>query len=105
MSAAILSRLSYKTKLEIESALLAHGYIGTDVLFINSPLLSFFILRLDNVTAIAFKGTSNLREMLNNLNVWPQPTNQGAIHAGYLYTINSFGPILINLISPDIQSG
>jgi predicted lipase len=102
--AVCLASLAYKTQPEIEASLRKHGYSGTDVLFVRHPLLSCFILRWDDVTAIAFKGSTSWREWLNNLNVWPQATDRGRIHAGYLYTIQRFGPILYRLICSDILS-
>lgn len=103
--AANLAGPSYKTQLEIEAGLVELGYTGTDVLFLRHPLCSCFVLRWGSLTAVAFKGTTNWREHLNNFNVWPQVTNYGRIHAGVLHTANSFGPNLYSVLYPDIMRG
>jgi hypothetical protein len=100
-----LAELSYLPQLEIEKGLAQAGYSGVDVLFFKHSLFTGFILRWDEVTAIAIKGTSNWRELLSNLNVWPEPTDHGRVHAGYLYTIKRFGPALFTLIMPDLEKG
>lgn len=102
--AATLAGLAYKSQLEIEKGLEEIGYPGTDVYFFRSNLLSCFILRWDDVTTIAFKGSTSAREWLNNMNVWPEATDHGRVHAGFLHTIKRFGPILYHLIFADIRS-
>jgi hypothetical protein len=67
-----LAALAYKTKPEIEQRLDDLGFKDEKVAFIQTRLYSCFVIRCDDVTAIAFKGTKNWREQLNNLNVWPQ---------------------------------
>ncbi|KXS31662.1 MAG: Lipase family protein [Candidatus Gallionella acididurans] len=103
--AATLASLSYMTQSEIEVGLKNHGYMGTDVIFIKHHLLSCFILKWGDITAIAFKGSKTWREWLNNFNVWPQATNSGRIHAGFLYTIQCIGPTIYRLIYADIILG
>ena len=102
---AVLAELAYKTQPEIEKGLSEAGYPGTDVVFIKGRLASCFILRWDDVTAVAFKGSSTWREWLNNFNTRLQPTEYGRIHAGFLHTIEQIGPILYRSLYPDIQSG
>jgi hypothetical protein len=97
-----LAALAYKTKPEIERRLDDLGFKDEKVTFIQSRLYSCFIIRCSDVTAIAFKGSKNWREHLNNLNVWPQTTSHGRVHAGFLYTMNHLGPILYSLIYGDI---
>jgi hypothetical protein len=102
---AVLAELAYKSQPEIERALKAAGYLGTDVLFITDRLASCLILRWDDVTAVAFKGMSTSREWLNNLNARLQPTNFGRVHAGFLHTIEQVGPVLYSLLHQDLHSG
>jgi hypothetical protein len=100
-----LAAMAYKTKPEIEQRLDDLGFKDEMVAFIQTRLYSCFVIRCDDVTAIAFKGTKNWREQLNNLNVWPQATSHGRIHSGFLYTMNRLGPLLYKLIYGDILSG
>jgi hypothetical protein len=102
---AVLSGLAYKPQREIETGLSAVGYPGTEVLFVGCPLAACFILRWGDVTAVAFKGSTTWREWLNNFNTRLQPTEYGRIHAGFLHTIEQIGPVLYQLLDPDIQSG
>lgn len=100
-----LASLAYKAQLEIEKELADAGYPGTNVIFFKGDLASCFIVRWDDVTAIAFKGTTTWREWLNNCNVYLEPTQFGRIHAGFKNTIQNLGPILYRIIYPDIQAG
>jgi predicted lipase len=81
------------------------GYSGTDVLFLKTDLISCFIVRWNELVILSFKGSKSWREWLNNLNAWPEATDQGRIHAGWLYTIKRYGPILYREIEADISSG
>ncbi len=101
-----MADLAYKTRSEIELALKEHGCLGTDIFFVSHSLLSCFVLRWNDITVIAFKGTTTTREWINNFNVWMEPTNYGTNPCRIsLYTIRRFGPILHHLIRQDILSG
>ena len=93
-----LSEVAYKDKSEAESLLSKLGYNGSDVVFFHSPLATGFIIRWGKVVAMAFRGSSNLREWLNNLNVWPRYTPVGRVHAGYYNAIESVGPQLYSAL-------
>lgn len=99
-----LAALAYKTKLEIEQRLDDLGFKNEKIAFIQGRLYSCFIIRCRDVTAIAFKGSTNWREHLNNLNVWPEATSHGHVHSGFLYTARRLGPLLYTLILGDILS-
>jgi hypothetical protein len=103
--AATLASLSYKPQLEIEAGLVEIGYSGTDVIFFKTDLISCFIVRWEDFVFISFKGSESWREWLNNLNAWPEATAQGRLHAGWLYAISRYGPILYQLIKSDILLG
>jgi hypothetical protein len=90
--AVALAALAYKTKPEIEARLDDLGFKDEKVAFIRCRLYSCVIIRFKDVTVIAFKGTDNWREHLNNLNVWPESTSHGRVHAGFLYTMKRLGP-------------
>jgi hypothetical protein len=99
-----LAAMAYKAKPEIEAQLDDLGFKNEKVAFIRCRLYSCVIIRFKDVTVIAFKGTDNWREHLNNLNVWPEPTSHGRVHAGFLYTMKRVGPLLNTLIHADILS-
>jgi hypothetical protein len=99
-----LAAMAYKPKSEIEARLDELGFKDEKVAFIQSRLFSCFIIRCEDVTAIAFSGTKNWREHLNNFNVWPEATSYGRVHAGFLYTMKRFGPLLYKLIYADVLS-
>jgi len=92
-----LAAMAYKTKPEIEQRLDDLGFKDEKVAFIQTRLYSCFVIRCDDVTAIAFKGSKNWREHLNNLNVWPRATSHGRVHSGFLYTMNRLGPLLYTM--------
>jgi hypothetical protein len=102
--AVALAAMAYKTKPEIEERLDDLGFKDEKVAFIRSRLYSCFIIRCEDVTAIAFRGTTNWREHLNNLNVWPQAASHGRVHSGFSYTMNRLGPLLYKLVYGDILS-
>jgi hypothetical protein len=101
----ILALLAYKSPPEIEKELLEFGYYGNSVSSLKTHLTSCLILRWDDVTAIAFRGTVGWRQRLNNANVWAHPTPYGRIHGGFLHTVEHIGPIIYQSIYPDILAG
>lgn len=103
--AAVLADMAYKTQPQIESELLKYGYFLPRVWLLRTPLASAFITEWDNAIVVAFKGSSNAREWLNNLNIWLARTPYGRIHAGFYHTIKQVGPPLLELIYPGLLSG
>ncbi|SHH05174.1 lipase family protein [Bradyrhizobium erythrophlei] len=100
-----LASMAYKTRSEIEAGLDDLGFKDEQAAFVRSRLCSCFIIRCEDVTAIAFKGTTNWREHLNNANVWPEVTSHGRVHSGLLYTMERLSPLLQQLIGADVLSG
>ena len=102
--AGTLAKLSYDTEADVERQLKLYG-LEEGAAMLSSALMSCVIVRSHDTTAVAFKGTTTWREWLNNANVWPEPTAQGRIHAGFLNTIQHSGPIVLSLIQKDISEG
>jgi hypothetical protein len=102
---ATLAGLAYKSQLEIEHGLRDHGYRDTKVWFFRGRLSACFIVEWGDVIAIAFRGSSNWREWLNNCNMWPKLTPYGRVHAGFYHTMEQIGPLIYRVILPGLLSG
>lgn len=103
--AAALAMLSYERRKDIKYCLRRLGYRGTDISYVGNRLITCLILRWGSLTVVAFRGTSTFRKLVNNFNAWPQSTDGGRIHSGYLRTIRSIAPLLYALIHPDLIRG
>lgn len=103
--AVILAAMAYKSQPEIEQELELVGYASTNLLCFRTRLSSGFITEWDDVIAIAFKGSSNLFEWINNLKFWFTSTPYGRIHAGFYQTIEHVGPAVYRVILPGLLSG
>ncbi len=99
------SRMAYLTQSEIENELSECGYKGTNVLFFKSALTSGFVIEWDTVVVIAFKGTSTLREWVNNCNLYLKQTPVGRIHWGFYNSIQLLVPSLLPIILQRASEG
>lgn len=103
--AAVFASLAYKPQLELEKELSLIGYTKTNLLCFRYKLSSGFILEWDDVIIIAFRGSKNLHEWVNNFKTWFVTTPYGRIHAGFYKTIEDVGPSLCRVILPGLLSG
>lgn len=100
-----LAGLAYKSQKEIEEHLVTLGYDGTKVFFFGTQLTGGFLIEWGDVICVAFRGSSSLREWLNNLKIWSVETEIGRLHAGLYQSFIEVGPFLFKLVLPGILSG
>ncbi len=97
--------MAYKSQPEVKEELRKIGYDDTKAVFFKSSLTAGFIVEMDDVIAVSFRGSSTWREWLNNCNMWLRRTEDGRVHSGFWTTVERISPSIFEIILPHLRPG
>lgn len=103
--AAQLSGFAYESQRMVEAELEKLGYTDNGIMFFDTKLAAGFLVELQGVLFVIFKGSSTIKDWVNNLRIGVVPTDVGFIHAGFYDSFQSIATDLHPTIAAHLDRG